>query len=130
MNDVDRFFVDTNIVLYSVDAAQPDKQRQARANAERKLRLERRVARELVATLGEWQSVEMSLGLVQRAWHWMDRAPVAYWDGLILAAAEQAGCSWLLSEDFQPGRRYGAVTVINPLLRRPEEFGLKPARRR
>lgn len=152
MNGDDSFFVDTNLILYSVDAAHPDKQLRAHlwlealwenaagrlswqvlqecyANAERKFRVERREARQLVTTLVQWPSVDMSFGLIQRAWHWMDQAQLAYWDGLILAAAEQSGCAWLLSEDFPPGRRYGTVAVINPFLKRPEEFGLKTARR-
>ncbi len=152
MNDDDSLFVDTNILLYSVDSGSPKKREQAwnwltlfweqrtgrlswqvlhefYANAERRLRLDRREARAIVEGYLRWSRVEMSFGLVQRAWHWMDQAQLAYWDGLILAAAEQSGCAWLLSEDFQPGRRYGSVTVINPLLKRPEEFGLKPARR-
>ena len=56
----------------------------------------------------------------------MDQAQLTYWDGLIVAAAEQAGCAWLLSEDFQAGRKLGRVTVVNPFHDRPEHFGLEP----
>jgi predicted nucleic acid-binding protein len=35
-------------------------------------------------------------------------------DALILAAASQAGCRLLLSEDFQDGFTWGGVTVVNP----------------
>jgi hypothetical protein len=34
----------------------------------------------------------MSLPLAERAWHWSDRAGIAFWDSLILAAAELSGC--------------------------------------
>jgi predicted nucleic acid-binding protein len=46
-----------------------------------------------------------------------------FWDALIIAAAEQSGCRWLLSEDFQAGQRFGAVTVVDPFERSPVEFG-------
>jgi predicted nucleic acid-binding protein len=61
---------------------------------------------------------------VQRAWEWMDRAQLSYWDALILAAAERSGAVYLLTEDFQAGRRYENVQVINPFEHLPSEFGL------
>jgi predicted nucleic acid-binding protein len=36
------------------------------------------------------------------------------WDGVILAAASQAGCRLLLSEDLHDGFTWGGVTVANP----------------
>jgi predicted nucleic acid-binding protein len=38
------------------------------------------------------------------------------YDALILAAAIEAGCETLFSEDFQHGRRFGDLMVINPFL--------------
>jgi predicted nucleic acid-binding protein len=93
------------------------------------MRVPKKTARQLVEDFGQWRSLpEMTLGLIRRAWHWNDQAQLSYWDGLILAAAERMECAWLLSEDFQTGRRYGRVTIISPFLRTPEEFGL-PARK-
>ena len=60
--------------------------------------------------------------MVERGWYWMDQAQLTYWDGLILASAERLGCPILLTEDFQSGRRYEGVTVINPFERSPEEL--------
>jgi predicted nucleic acid-binding protein len=39
---------------------------------------------------------------------------LSVWDGLIVQAAMDAGCSTLLTEDLQHGRHYGALQVINP----------------
>jgi predicted nucleic acid-binding protein len=36
------------------------------------------------------------------------------YDGLILAAAEQAGCSIVYSEDMQDGQRVGTAKIKNP----------------
>ena len=41
---------------------------------------------------------------------------LAFYDALIVAAAADAGCRVLLSEDFQHGRKFGAVTIQNPFL--------------
>lgn len=36
------------------------------------------------------------------------------WDSVILAAASEADCRLLLSEDLQNGFTWGGVTVVNP----------------
>jgi predicted nucleic acid-binding protein len=41
---------------------------------------------------------------------------LAFYDALILAAAIEAGCETLYSEDFQQGRRFGDCTIVNPFL--------------
>jgi predicted nucleic acid-binding protein len=38
------------------------------------------------------------------------------YDALILAAALEAGCETLYSEDLQHGRRFGDLTVVNPFV--------------
>ena len=39
---------------------------------------------------------------------------VGFYDALILAAANKAGCTKIFSEDLNDGQRYGAVTAVNP----------------
>jgi predicted nucleic acid-binding protein len=41
------------------------------------------------------------------------RYQISYWDGLIIAAAERAGCTKILSEDLSDGQQYGTVVVEN-----------------
>jgi predicted nucleic acid-binding protein len=147
MHAVERFFVDTNVLLYSFDPADRAKQELAHrwvdklwqsgagrlswqvlnefyANAVRKLRVPVQGVRTTVETLAQWQPIGFGLGVVQRAWYWADKAGVPYWDSLIVASAETAGCAYLLSEDFQTGRKFGDVTVVNPFRQGPEELGL------
>ena len=38
----------------------------------------------------------------------------AFYDALIIAAAIEAGCDTLYSEDLQHGRKFGALTIVNP----------------
>ncbi len=46
---------------------------------------------------------------------------LAFWDALLWATLQCAGCAVLLSEDCQNGRTPGAVTFLNPFLRENEE---------
>jgi predicted nucleic acid-binding protein len=39
---------------------------------------------------------------------------LSFYDALIVAAAADAGCQTLCTEDLQHGRKFGAVTVDNP----------------
>lgn len=138
-------FVDSNVLLYMVDAENLEKQAAALrwrdalweneagclswqvlnefyANATRKLHVPPAIARTLVESYAHWPVSGFTLSLLQQAWQWVDRGGISYWDALIVASAERLGCRWLLSEDFQDGRKYGAVQVISPFRRDPAEL--------
>jgi len=42
------------------------------------------------------------------------RYKISNWDAAIVAAAIEAGCDTLYSEDFSDGQSYGGVRVENP----------------
>jgi len=150
MSARDLFFVDSNLLLYYVDPVDIEKQARAAEwltflwlegvgrlswqvlhefywNAERKMRLETEKAREMVQDLAHWKPVDTSLGLLRQAWQWTDVAQLPYWDALILAAAERTGVRYLLSEDFQPGREFDHIRVVNPFMQPPSDFALRSA---
>lgn len=133
----DRYFVDTNLLLYAYDKDPSVKRSQAKAwlaslwgnangavswqvlqefyfNALRKFQVPTDMARDFVHQLSEWNPPDVTMGLIERAWHWTDQAHVSFWDALIVAAAERTRCRFLLSEDFQTNRTFGSVTVLNP----------------
>lgn len=39
---------------------------------------------------------------------------LSFWDAMLLATVRRAGCTLLLSEDFQDGRTLSGITVRNP----------------
>ncbi len=41
---------------------------------------------------------------------------LSFYDALIIAAADQANCAILLTEDMQHGKRMGTLTIRNPFL--------------
>lgn len=138
----DRYFVDSNVFLYVFDKSDPTKSNLAEAwlgglwenasgalswqviqefywNALRKYKATPERARRYVGLMFQWRRVDVTVGLMERAWHWNDEAQVSFWDGLIIAAAERAQCRYLLSEDFQPGQSFESVTVVNPFKTSP-----------
>lgn len=137
-------FVNSDVLLYTIDAKNTDKLALARhwvdsLWASRRGRLSWQVINEFYANairlggtklearrnvefLAHWPYAGFGLGVVQRAWHWMDAAQIAYWDALIVSSAEALNCQWLLSEDFQTGRKFGDVTVANPFRATPESI--------
>ncbi len=70
----------------------------------------------LIALWLRFHIVELSVRLMQTALHLKDRYQTSYWDAAILAAADTAGCTELLSEDLNPGQSYESVRVNNPFL--------------
>lgn len=60
--------------------------------------------------------VSVDRPLVKIAAEFSVRYQISYWDGAIIAAAEQAGATTLYSEDLNDGQVYGAVGVANPFV--------------
>ena len=54
-------------------------------------------------------------------WQIEDSYGVRYFDALLLASANAAGCAYFLSEDLNDGQRYGSVQAINPFRHAPED---------
>ena len=146
-----RYFVDTNVLLYPHDLSHSEKRAQAKLwldwlwentcgavswqvlqefywNACKKFGVAPELARERVSAMSEWEPPETTVGLIERAWHWTDEAQVNFWDALILAAAERTACRFLLSEDFQAGRIFGSVTIVNPFETSPPPLAPDDAR--
>ena len=133
-----RCFVDTNIVVYANDAAHIVKQRRAldviaglmerheivvstqvlqeyACTALGKLGQAPAVVLRQVALLERKEVVLNSPRTLRRAIELRAVHALSFWDALIVAAAEEAECALLLSEDMGDGRTFGRVRVTNPL---------------
>jgi predicted nucleic acid-binding protein len=71
-------------------------------------------AREIIATISILPVQEIDLAMVNRAIDTHKMYQIAYWDALIISAAERAGCKLILSEDFSDGQTYHEILVRNP----------------
>ncbi len=144
-----KVFVDTNVLVYCWDASVPEKQ--AGASAWMTALWKRRVgrlsyqvlqefyvtitskldpgvkpeeARTDVRALLAWEPLPVDSLVLEGAWLIQDRYGFSWWDALIAAAAQVAGCRYLLSEDFQAGMEVGDLMVINPINTRPGDVSL------
>jgi predicted nucleic acid-binding protein len=68
----------------------------------------------LVDTLEPLWTVNPSPALYHRALGLRVRYGYAFYDSLIIAAALEAGCDRLLSEDLQAGQAIEGLTIVNP----------------
>ena len=76
--------------------------------------MERDAARRDVRDLWHWMPASSPVGLLEAAWALQDQFRLSWWDALVLASAQLAGCQTLLSEDFQHGQHFGEVRVLSP----------------
>jgi predicted nucleic acid-binding protein len=132
-----KVFVDTNVLVYSRDVSEPDKQAQALAWMaalweSRGGRLSYQVLQEFYVTVtakldpGLPPTLGKPIGVdgrgLEEAWRLQDRYQLSWWDALIVAAAQVGDCRYLLSEDFQEGMELGDLKVINPFLNLPHHL--------
>jgi predicted nucleic acid-binding protein len=68
-----------------------------------------------------WLCAPLTAELLTDAWRMEDLHKTSFWDALLLASANSAGCSHFLSEDLNDGQAYGDVTVVNPFRHMPED---------
>jgi len=134
-------FVDTNVLIYARDAAAGEKQSRAvrwmghlwraetgRVSVQvlqeyyvtvtRKLNpgLPEEEARKDVRDLMTWRPQAVGDAVLEGAWMIEDRFGLSFWDALIVAAAQVAGCRYLLTEDLQHGQELDGVVVQSPFL--------------
>ena len=133
-------FVDTNILLYSLDLepAQPAKAAIATqiltcadlalsvqvlqefyvqaTHSRRPDALPHDIAVRLIQKWLRFRIQDNTVAVLQSALAIKDRFQTSYWDAAILAAAKAARCQELLSEDLNHGQNYDGVTVVNPFL--------------
>ena len=73
-----------------------------------------RDVREIVRHFRIMAIQETDYHLVQRALDGCEDYGISYWDSLIIATAERAGCKRILSEDLNSGQHYFGAEVVNP----------------
>ncbi|HYL63568.1 MAG TPA: PIN domain-containing protein, partial [Candidatus Methylomirabilis sp.] len=70
----------------------------------------------LSITFAPLLAVHSSQNLYHHALQLTGRHSLPWYDSLIVAAALEAGCRTLYSEDFQHGQKFGDLQVQNPFL--------------
>ena len=137
-------FVDTNILLYAHDAGAGEKRRCAAdllrqllksgdgvvssqvlmeffVNAMRKTSptLESTDAARIVEIYAPWVVAPTSATTVLSALRLRQSHQLSPWDALIVAAALEANCDRLLTEDLQHGQVIEGIEIVNPFVAMP-----------
>lgn len=137
----DKCFLDTNILVYAIDASPGENQKReiARKTLKRHIRDENGVisiqvlqefyqtaAHKIQTPLSTQDAIEFmhhvsiletvgpDFHLVVAAIHLHRQYMLSFWDALILQSAKIAGCSQVLTEDLQDGFCLEGLTVTNP----------------
>jgi predicted nucleic acid-binding protein len=131
------FFVDTNVLLYAGSKAADDQEKRqtprgvlvrtdiafsaqvlqefyAVAVSKQRLQMTHDEALAVIQSLTHFPVCPISRDLVLEAIDVKNRFGISYWDGAIIAAAKEMGCSTVYSEDLSAGQVYDGVTVVNP----------------
>lgn len=135
----ERFTLDTNILVYTVDAREGVKRDLAaqiiEAAVDRdcplalqvvgefyraataKLRLgSKDVATRAEQLLSGFESFGYSGHALRAALDEASKGRFSFWDAVLLASAAEAGCTVIFSEDMADGARFGSIVVVNPFL--------------
>ena len=134
-----KVFVDTNVLVYSRDASEPQKQELALAwmahlwrtrtgklsyqvleefyltvTAKLQPGLNPVNARRDVRSLLAWQPIVVNARVLENAWLVQDSYQISWWDALVVSAAQLDDCRYLLTEDLPEKQKFGSLRVINP----------------
>jgi predicted nucleic acid-binding protein len=138
----DRYFLDTNVFVYSFDQSAPQKTSIAdhlisQAVSTGKGVISYQVVQEffnvayrrfpepmhieqaeqfLSSVLRPLWTVHSSTALCIKALQILERFHVQWYDALIIAGALKAECAILYSEDFQNGQKFDSLEIRNPFL--------------
>jgi predicted nucleic acid-binding protein len=128
---------DTNVFVYAVDLRYPIKKRICAdilaALASRRAPVGLQVAGEVFSVLSghmrrpPWEAAQASRNLlasgpsfgttrysIERALAEAATGRFSFWDANLLSAAEEAGCTHMISEDMADGVRLGRIEVVHP----------------
>jgi predicted nucleic acid-binding protein len=137
----DRYFVDTNILMYAHDVSAGEKHGRAKALVEALWRdrsgvistqvlqeltvnlrrkagrpLDAKATSEIISDYLTWQIVVNGAESILEALDIESTYQISFWDALVIQAAQAAGAHILYSEDLSHGQVYGAARVVNPFM--------------
>ena len=134
---VAKVFIDTNILIYTIDKKDMEKHDESRRLVKRvssdhvpvvstqvlqefyngltsKLKIDKIVAKNILHSYRNIEIVSPDLSLIEQAVDISVLFQLSFWDSLIVAAAEQANCSILITEDLNDGQKIRGIKVVNP----------------
>ena len=135
----DKYFIDTNILVYANDRSEKDKHERAKqiilqgianenivvstqvlsefyvtVTRKIKTRLPVKIAKKEILLLKNIEIIDIDFHCIIQAINISNENKLSYWDSLIIAAAQKAKCNIVYSEDLNPDQTIDSVTIKNP----------------
>lgn len=133
-----KIFIDTNLIIYSIDGANRKKQQHCRkllldiatqhhgvlstqimeecyAAATRKLKADPIIVKQLLHSLEHFEIVMITPELVYDAIDCSVVNQISFWDALVVVSAAHAKCQQLWTEDLSAGQIIHGVEIYHPL---------------
>jgi predicted nucleic acid-binding protein len=134
-----KIFIDTNILVYSLDQFELTKQRKCRellasltgdlqgvistqvmqeffVASTTKLGADVLIVKDILHSLERFETVIITPEIIKEAIDCSIINKLSFWDALIVAAAESSKCAKLWSEDLNAGQVIRGVRIENPLI--------------
>lgn len=134
-----RSFINTNVLIYAEASDEPAKRQAALALlkqlyesasgvlstqvlqeycnvALKKLKLPAAHVRAQLDLYEQFEIVQVTPAIIRAGLDLHQTRSVSFYDAIILASAQTAGCSELFSEDLNTGEMIGGVRIINPFV--------------
>ncbi|MDR1971436.1 MAG: PIN domain-containing protein [Treponema sp.] len=132
-----KIFFDTNILVYTLDTNNADKQKMAQnilikiSENERpvistqvlqefyyasttKIKADKILVKNILHSFTNMETVQVNMNIIEQGIDISILSQISFWDGLIIAAAEYARCSVILSEDLNDGQIIRGIEIKNP----------------
>ncbi|GAB4376045.1 MAG: PIN domain-containing protein [Calditrichia bacterium] len=132
-----KIFIDTNLLVYSMDQNDPEKKEKSRqvlkkicdrylgvlstqvmqefyVAATRKLGVDPLLSKNIIRQFENFEVVTISPQLIYDAIDCSMTSRLSCWDALIVVSAESAKCRELWTEDLNPGQIIRGVKIVNP----------------
>lgn len=133
----EKFFIDTNILIYTIDNHYPKKKKICRKLlaklfednsgiistqvlqefyyiAVNKLKSDPMIIKELLKSFEDFEIIQVNTTIIHNAIDCSVANKISFWDALIISAAESANCNKLFSEDLNSGQIINGVEIVNP----------------
>jgi predicted nucleic acid-binding protein len=134
-----KVFVDTNILVYSMDKHDLQKMKKSRSIlkklkkdmhgvistqvlqefyvvATQKLKADPITVKDIIRSFENFEIITITPAIIENAIDCSILNMISFWDALIVSAAESAKCSQLWTEDINTGKIIRGVKVVNPLI--------------
>ena len=128
-----KIFIDTNILIYSMDVFDPAKRKKCRAllksakkkfqgvmqefyvTSTKKLGADPLLIKDILHSFEQFEIVIVNPAIINDAIDCGIINRLSFWDSLIVVAAESARCGTLWTEDLNDGQVIRSVRIENPL---------------